>query len=269
MDKLYFHPPEGSVPQNIRRLFSQFTNVVLMEDGEDRDKELLSVIYDIRYSDQYKENYDDFACCFRRDLKSVCRYWEEMWIYKAAIPVLKVIFSSHNNHFSKMLKRRRQVELLDSRLQGTGKKREDDSLSIRFKKAVMRGCGKSCEPHAVELHLNVMLDSSTDNNVVSILRYMIADTECEPDLLPAADLFKCEVWKTFLLDDLNYSVNSSMLQLVREEDETYRLSIKTNFVDEDKICLQAFLSWLIPYCRVGEGDSGSYRYHNQSSSIFI
>jgi hypothetical protein len=268
MDKLYFHPPEGLVPQDIRQLFSLFTNVVLMEEGKERDKQLLSVIYDIRYSDQYKENHENFACCFRRDLESVCRYWEEIWRYEAAIPVLDMVFNSHNNHFSNMLKRRRQIEVLDSRTQSAGRKREDDDLWNRFKKAAMRDCGKSSEPHAVELHLNVMLESSIDNDVISILRYMIADTECEPDLLPAADLFKGESWKTFLLDDLNYSVKSSMLQLVREQDETCRLCIKTSFVDEDKIFLQEFLSWLIPYCRAGKGDCGSYHYHNQSSSIF-
>lgn len=120
-----------------------------------------------------------------------------------------------------------------------------------------------------ELHYNAEIKPDAPESVVNILRFMLGETETQPEL-PQHPLFQTDRWRWMLTSDSCYfDANSHSTLRYDDISKSHYLCVRCNLKN---YCneIQQFCDWVRPYINKEPGDFlGFSRYEETETPTLI
>lgn len=118
-----------------------------------------------------------------------------------------------------------------------------------------------------ELNICFDLAKDTPKNVISILKYLIEETDINC-ALPKHDFFKCDRWKTIARGDSYYFQGLTKSSIKYDNIlYTWKVNIRANLKNYD-MEIEKFLGWIAPYI-AEDGFLGYTRYEEFEDPTLI
>lgn len=116
-----------------------------------------------------------------------------------------------------------------------------------------------------ELVLGVNLNRETPAEVIDVLKFMVGDSETEPNPLPAHPLFSCFRWKYMLQCGSYYFAGGTHTAMNQDSvSGGWSISIRCNLKNYESE-IEKFVDWIKPYIgKPYEGEFMGYMRYEES-----